>query len=92
MVVASVAIVPPSSSVPPPGAGNEAEKASKTEPKALTKGPQKLEKGYVEAAIDRNVHAAAVRRDDDGDAAMIPTVEQAHATSECPLCRCRHVG
>jgi len=78
VVVASVAIVPPSSSVLPPGAGNEAEKASKTE----LEGPKKLEEGYVEAAIDGNVHAAAVRRDDDGDAAMIPTVEQAHTTSE----------
>ncbi len=85
MVVASVAIVPPSSSVPPPGAGNEAEKANKTE----LEGPQKLEKGYVEAggAFNRNVHTTTVRRNDDGDAAMIPTVEQAHTTSDIPLCR-----
>ena len=67
---------PPRSSVLLPGAGNEAKKAGKTE----RKGPKKAEEGYVirEAQIfQRHLHAPSIRRDDDGDVAAIPTVEQA---------------
>jgi hypothetical protein len=78
----ALAPVPPRPSVLLPGPGNEAEKATKTE----RKGAKKAEEGYVvgETQIfERHLHAATVRRDDDGDLAAIPTVEQAQQRSPC---------
>jgi len=75
---ASVALVPPTSSVLPPGAGNE-------EPKeALEAGKERAKKIEGEDApgvevTQGNGHAAAVRRHDDGDAA-IPTLKEVQAT------------
>jgi hypothetical protein len=65
VVVALAALVPPCPSVPP-GAGNKPKKATKPR-----NGQEKVEEGYV-GRIDRDVHAAAVRRHDDGDLAAIP--------------------
>jgi len=75
-VASALALRPPRSSVLLPGPGNKAEKADKTE----RKGAKKAEERYVvgETQIfERHLHAAAVRRDDDGDVAAIPTVEEA---------------
>jgi hypothetical protein len=66
VVVALVALVPPCPSVPP-GAGNQPKKAAKP-----GKGEEKVEEGYI-SRLDRDVHATAVRRDDDGDLATIGT-------------------
>ena len=66
MVVALAALVPPCPSVPP-GAGNKPKKAVKPRKRA-----KKVEEGYVGGGIDRHVHAAAIRRHDDGDLAAIP--------------------
>jgi len=68
-----LASVPPSSSVLPPGAGNKPEKA--VQPKE--ERAKKSEERYVDQAraFDRHVHATAVRRDHDGDAATISSVE-----------------
>jgi hypothetical protein len=65
VVVALAALVPPCPSVPP-GAGNKPKKATKHR-----KGKKKVEERYV-GGIEGNVHAAAIRRDDDGDLAAIP--------------------
>src|SRR3954453_21618175 len=65
VVVALVALVPPCPSVPP-GAGNKPKKATKPR-----KGKKQVEERYV-GGIEGNVHAAAIRRDDDGDLAAIP--------------------
>jgi hypothetical protein len=78
VVSASVALVPPRPSVLPPGAGNE-------EPKKALKPDQerakKVEKGYGDGAVvHRQVHAATIRRDDDGDLPVIPTIEQVQPT------------
>jgi hypothetical protein len=61
------ALVPPCPSVPP-GAGNKPKKATKPRNRA-----KKVEERYVgrPGGVDRQVHAAAVRRDDDGDLAAI---------------------
>ncbi|HVA87979.1 MAG TPA: hypothetical protein VNF73_16860 [Candidatus Saccharimonadales bacterium] len=66
---------PPRSSVLPPGAGNEAKKAGKTEPER----PKKPEEGYVDQTrvVDRDLHVPTVTRHEDGDVAAVPTVEQA---------------
>jgi hypothetical protein len=67
---------PPCPSVLPPGAGNEeAKKAVKTDEQRAKKGEERtvLETGVVQ----RHLHAAAVRRDDDGHVASIPAMEQA---------------
>ncbi len=72
----SVALaLPPRSSVLPPGAGNKAEKAIQPKEERAKKG----EKRYINepGVAHRQVHAAAIRRDDDGDATAIPSVEQA---------------
>ena len=78
MAGASVATVPPRSSVLPPGAGNEeAEKAVKTG----KQGAKKVEEGYalgVEVA-QRHGHAATIRPDDDDD--PILALEEAQATN-----------
>ena len=76
---ASVASVPPRSSVLPPGAGNEEAK------KALKAGQErakKVEEGYalgLEVA-QGHVDAASIRRHDDGDAAAVATLEEVQAT------------
>jgi hypothetical protein len=60
------ALVPPCPSVPP-GAGNKPKKATKPRKRA-----KKVEKGYVGGVgIDRQVDAAAVRRDHHGDGAAL---------------------
>jgi len=73
-----VAIVPPRPSVLPPGAGNEEPK------KALKPGQErakKVEKGCGDGAfVHRQVHAATIRRHDDGDLPAIPTIEQVQPT------------
>jgi hypothetical protein len=71
VVVALVATAVPRSSVLPPGAGNEGDEVLKTDQERANKG----ENGYLErVATDRQVHAAAVRRHDDGDGAAITTL------------------
>ena len=76
---ASVASVPPRSSVLPPGAGNEEAK------KALKAGKErakKIEGGYALGlqVAQGHVDAAAVGRHDDGDAAAAATLEEVQAT------------
>ena len=85
---ASVALVPPRSSVLPPGAGNEEAK------KALKPGKERAKKVERGSALEVEVaqghgHAAAVGRHDDGDAA-IPTLEEAQAI-RLPCSRPRRV-
>ena len=79
MIGASVATVPPRSSVLPPGAGNEEAK------KALKAGKErakKIEGGYVLMSEVAQGHgdAATVCRHDDGDAAAAATLEEIQAT------------
>ena len=75
---ASVALVPPRSSVLPPGAGNEEAK------KAVKPGKERakqVEKGYVLGEVAHgHRHAAAIRRHDDGDGAALAISEEAQAT------------
>jgi len=72
---ASLAPVPPRSSVLPPGAGNEAKEALNAGLERANKG----EKGYLERIVlDRNVDAPAVRRHDDGQGATFGTVRAPH--------------
>ena len=69
---------PPCPSVLPPGAGNEeAKKAVKTDKKRAKEAEEGavLEPGIVQWHLD----APAVRRDDDGDVAAIPAIEQTQA-------------
>ena len=67
-----LALVPPRPSVLPPGAGNEAKKALKADKERANE----VEQGVLEVAlVHGHRHAATVARDDDGDAAAIPTVE-----------------
>ena len=55
----------------PPGAGNEAKKASKPEPKRVMKGA----KGYVETGVDRHLDTTTIRRHDDGDFSAVLTIQ-----------------
>ena len=76
---ASVALVPPRSSVLPPGAGNEEAK------KALKPGKErakKIERRYVVGRKVAQGHgdAAPIGRHDDGDAAAAVTLEEVQAT------------
>lgn len=75
VVRALVALVPPCPSVPP-GAGNKPKKELKPGKRA-----QDLDEGYVGQThgIDRDVHAPAIRRDDDGDLAAISGLEPAQS-------------
>ncbi len=80
---ASVALVPPRSSVLPPGAGNEEAK------KAVKPGKERakqVEKGYVLGEVAHGHRdAAAIRRHDDGDGAALAISEEAQAIdSRCP--------
>ena len=67
---------PPRSSVLPPGAGNKAEKAVQPNEKRADEAKER----YVDQATGRgrHVHAATIRRHDDGDWAAIPSVAQTH--------------
>ena len=79
MAAASVASVPPRSSVLPPGAGNEeAKKAVKTGKKRA----KKIEEGYALGCkvAQGHVDAASIGRHDDGDAAPVATLEEVQAT------------
>ena len=70
-----LALVPPRSSVLPPGAGNEEpDKALKADKKGAKKGEERpvRQAGVVQRQLD----AATVRRDDDGDVASIAAIEQ----------------
>ncbi len=79
MAGASVALVPPRSSVLPPGAGNEEAKKAV---KAGKKRAELIEQGYVTGReiAERDGHAAAIGRHDDGDGAAMTILEQAQAT------------
>ena len=77
-MVALAALVPPCPSVPP-GAGNKPKKATKPR-----NGKENVEEGYI-GRTDRHVHAATVRRHDDGDLAAIPGTEP----GQCGLLRAR---
>ena len=79
VVGASVALVPPRSSVLPPGAGNEEPK------KALKPGKErakKVEERYVAGIEVAHGHgdAAPIGRHDDGDAVPAVTLEEVQAT------------
>jgi hypothetical protein len=79
VVGASVALVPPRSSVLPPGAGNEEAK------KALKAGKERAKKIEGRYALgleiaQGHVHAAPIARHDDGDAAAAATLEEVQAT------------
>jgi hypothetical protein len=76
VVGASVATVPPRSSVLPPGAGNEEAKKAV---KPGKKGAKKVEGGYAARVKVAEGHgqAAAVCRHDDGDPVL--AAEEAHA-------------
>lgn len=76
LVSSSGALLPIPSSISPPGAGNEYEYALKTK----LDGANKAEKGYFHDAevVGGNLHAAAVRRDGDGDVAAALALEQTH--------------
>jgi hypothetical protein len=68
---------PPCPSVLPPGAGNEeAKKAIKTDEKRANEAK---ERAVLEPGVDRQLDAPTVRRDDDGDVATIPAIEQTQA-------------
>ena len=68
---ALAALVPPRSSVLPPGAGNEAKKAIELEEKRA----KNAEEGYVDEAggPQRELNAATVARQSDDDVAAIPS-------------------
>jgi hypothetical protein len=79
VVGASAAAVPPRSSVPSPGAGNEEAK------KALKPGKErakKIEKGYAAGiqVAQGHVHAAPIGRHDDGNGPAVSTREEVQAT------------
>ena len=65
--------LPPRSSVLPPGAGNQPKKAVQPKEERAKKSEGRYQ---VEARVDRHVHAAAISRHDDGDAAAVLAVEQ----------------
>ena len=75
MVSSLAALVPPCPSVPP-GAGNKPKKATKPRNRE-----EDVEQGYVgqTGRLDGDVHAAAVRRDGDGDLAAISGFEPAQS-------------
>ena len=75
MVSSLAALVPPCPSVPP-GAGNKPKKATKPR-----NGEEDFEQGYVgqTGRFDGDVHAPAIRRDDDGDLAAISGTEPAQS-------------
>src|SRR4051794_11172549 len=76
---ASVALVPPRSSVLPPGAGNEEPKKALKPDKERAK---KIEKGGVLGieVAQRHLDTAAIGRHDDGDTPAAVTLEEVQAT------------
>jgi hypothetical protein len=70
----ALALVPLRSSVLSPGAGNKPKKAIKAQ-----KRSKEREDGYIGEGVvpDRQVHAAAIRRDDDGDSTTILSIDHA---------------
>ena len=49
---------------------------------------KKIEGGYAELEVTSgHEHAAAIRRDDDGDSAAVPVLEEAHVNSCRPTMR-----
>jgi hypothetical protein len=82
-LVELVALAPPCPSVSP-GAGNKPKKAIKPRKRA-----KNVEERYVGQAgwVDRDMHAAAIRRHDDGDCAAVSTIEPAQEGSpDRPVC------
>ena len=79
MIGASVALVPPRSSVLPPGAGNEEPKKAV---KAGKERANKVEERYVLGfeVAQRHGDTAPIGRHDDGDAAPAVTLEEIQAT------------
>ena len=79
MIGASVALVPPRSSVLPPGAGNEEPKKAV---KAGKERANKVEERYVLGFEVAQGHgdAAPIGRHDDGDALPAVTLEEVQAT------------
>jgi hypothetical protein len=73
-VVRRLALVPPRASVLPPGAGNEPKKPIKARKRAKKRKERYVGKRIV---VDRDVDAAAVRRDHDGDLAAVLAIETA---------------
>jgi hypothetical protein len=75
----SATLGPPRTSVLPPGAGNEEANEAL---KAGQERAKKIERGYALGLQVAKGHgdAPAVRRDDDGDSAAIPTLEEVQAT------------
>jgi hypothetical protein len=81
VVCALAALVPPRSSVLPPGAGNQLKKALKAEDERAENALEgEIDQAFV---ADRHRNASAIRRDHDGDVAAILPVEQAQADSPC---------
>ena len=70
----SLAAIAPSCPVASP-AGNEEDKLLEPEQDRAKKG----EDGYL-GSLDRNVHAAAIRRHDDGDGAAIRQISRCHGS------------
>jgi len=86
----SVALsLPPRSSVLLPGAGNKPKKAVQPEKERA----KKSERGYHvgPGVVDREMRAPTVRRDDDGDAAVVLTVEQTQVVTPTGDARARSV-
>jgi hypothetical protein len=71
-----LALDPSRPSVLPPGAGNELKEPIKAEQRA-----KKREQRYIGKAIvlERDLHAATIRRDHDGDSAAILSIELAQS-------------
>ena len=91
-MVLRLALAPPRSSVLPPGAGDEADKADKTEPKGPKQGPENAEERYVgqAAVVDGKLDAPAVGGHDDRNVPRVPAVEQAQC--DLPIMRVRLAG
>ena len=73
-VVRRLAPVPPRSSVLPPGAGNKAEKA--VQPKKERAKNPKERCVFETGSVQGHLHATTITPDGNGNAAMVPTIEQ----------------
>jgi hypothetical protein len=69
-----LALVPPRSSVLPPGAGNEPKKAIQPK-KERAKKPEERNVGET-GVVHGHLDAAAIARHDDGDSSAVPAIEQ----------------
>jgi hypothetical protein len=74
-----VALVPPRSSVLPPGAGNEEPKKALKPDQKGAKKVRKEEAGRFEVA-QGHVHAASIGRHGDDDGATVAALEEVQAT------------